>query len=431
MWSCDVCTFAENAESVLQCTMCNTERPWPKLNDASSCQSDAALWQCQACTYAENLPSLQQCEMCHSERATGGNAKNSPSVVGWTQLLEQMGFMTHRIQAAIQNATLDFDSIVQWLVDDQAHRQQGGTKARKLNPGQQDVGLQGVGQQDQQDRGQQGRGQQDCTQQDRLQNRVHRDRAQQNRAQQHHTRQDRLQHDHAQARENAATGEQRKRPRHTEAGRTRGNAHMAAQQMAIESESAAVPKSVGPGTSSAVGSRATKRLLVELSRLQKVPGGCRAALGFEAEPVDEKNIFEWNLRLYDFATSESLGSGMQRRGIDHLAMRLDFPETYPNEPPFVYMVRPRLKEGVGFVMPGGALCMELLTPDGWSPATSIEALAMSMRAMIDAGGTLLANTAPETREHEYSRHEAQRDFTNIVKIHKERGWSSTALFRNA
>jgi hypothetical protein len=32
----------------------------------------------------------------------------------------------------------------------------------------------------------------------------------------------------------------------------------------------------------------------------------------------------------------------------------------------------------GFVMPGGALCMEVLTPHGWTPATSIESLLVTV-----------------------------------------------------
>ena len=42
--------------------------------------------------------------------------------------------------------------------------------------------------------------------------------------------------------------------------------------------------------------------------------------------------------------------------------------------------RPRLRGG--YVLDGGGICMETLTPDGWSPATSIHALATSVRAMM-------------------------------------------------
>ena len=49
------------------------------------------------------------------------------------------------------------------------------------------------------------------------------------------------------------------------------------------------------------------------------------------------------------------------------------------------MLRPRLKESTGYVLGGGGICMELLTDSGWSPATSIDALVQSVRAMLMAG----------------------------------------------
>ena len=37
---------------------------------------------------------------------------------------------------------------------------------------------------------------------------------------------------------------------------------------------------------------------------------------------------------------------------------------------------------VSYVLNGGGICMELLTPTEWSPATSVNALVMSIRAML-------------------------------------------------
>ena len=52
-------------------------------------------------------------------------------------------------------------------------------------------------------------------------------------------------------------------------------------------------------------------------------------------------------------------------------MRL--PADYPFSPPSIRVVRPRFKRHTGYVI-SGALCMELLTPQGWNPTFSIEAL---------------------------------------------------------
>jgi len=75
--------------------------------------------------------------------------------------------------------------------------------------------------------------------------------------------------------------------------------------------------------------------------------------------------------------------------------------------------------------------MELLTDSGWSPATSIDALVQSVRAMLMAGQARLRERSPSTKEHDYSYEEAQRDFQHIVKFHKAKGWTSHPMFKNA
>lgn len=180
-------------------------------------------------------------------------------------------------------------------------------------------------------------------------------------------------------------------------------------------------------------SRSLKRLMREYQQLQshEQRGGCRKLHAFEAEPIDESDLYTWDLRLYDFAADDPISSDMASRGIDHLTLRARFPADYPNSPPFVYMLRPRLKEGSGYVLSGGGICMELLTQSGWSPATSIEALVQSVRAMLMAGQARLRETARSAKEHEYSYDEAQRDFQHILKVHGDHGWTSHPLFKDA
>lgn len=53
------------------------------------------------------------------------------------------------------------------------------------------------------------------------------------------------------------------------------------------------------------------------------------------------------------------------------------------EPPFVRLVSPSVTNG--FVLGGGALCMELLTKQGWTSAYSIESLIMQIAATLVKG----------------------------------------------
>ena len=50
----------------------------------------------------------------------------------------------------------------------------------------------------------------------------------------------------------------------------------------------------------------------------------------------------------------------EREGKDHILLSFMFKDTFPFDPPFVRMVHPVLSGG--YVLDGGALCMELMTP---------------------------------------------------------------------
>lgn len=56
---------------------------------------------------------------------------------------------------------------------------------------------------------------------------------------------------------------------------------------------------------------------------------------------------------------------------------------------------------------------------------------MSVRAMLMVGNARLNSTSKSTTEHDYSYEEARKDFAHIVKIHKQQGWTSHPMFKNA
>ena len=179
--------------------------------------------------------------------------------------------------------------------------------------------------------------------------------------------------------------------------------------------------------------RSLKRLMKEYQTLAKFEeqGGCRKLNSFEANPVDPSDLYTWDLHLYDFENDQEISADLKKRKLERVSLRILFPNDYPNSPPFVHMLRPRLKEGTGYVLNGGGICMELLTPSEWSPATSISALVMSVRAMLLVGNARLKTTDAKAKEPDYVYEEARRDFAHIVKIHKERGWTSHPMFKQA
>jgi ubiquitin-protein ligase len=64
-----------------------------------------------------------------------------------------------------------------------------------------------------------------------------------------------------------------------------------------------------------------------------------------------------------------------------------FPDNFPFAPPFMRVISPRIEKG--FVMEGGAICMELLTPRGWASAYTVEAIIMQFAASIVKGQVCL------------------------------------------
>ena len=76
------------------------------------------------------------------------------------------------------------------------------------------------------------------------------------------------------------------------------------------------------------------------------------------------SLYEWNVKICrvdgDSPLATDLAQLKEREGKDHILLSFMFKDTFPFDPPFVRMVHPVLSGG--YVLDGGALCMELMTP---------------------------------------------------------------------
>jgi ubiquitin-conjugating enzyme E2 Q len=123
------------------------------------------------------------------------------------------------------------------------------------------------------------------------------------------------------------------------------------------------------------------------------------------------SIYEWNIRLFSVDPDSPLHNDLlmlkEKEDKDNILLNIIFKETYPFEPPFVRVVHPIISgvlmvsllgnlEGSGwiltvdfltggYVLLGGAICMELLTKQGWSSAYTVEALIMQISATLVKG----------------------------------------------
>lgn len=106
-------------------------------------------------------------------------------------------------------------------------------------------------------------------------------------------------------------------------------------------------------------------------------------------------------------------------------------ETYPFEPPFVRVVHPIISGG--YVLVGGAICMELLTKQGWSSAYTVEAVIMQISATLVKGKARIQFQGSGGAgkvcggQGQYSLARAQQSFKSLVQIHEKNGENTFVL----
>ncbi|KAJ9149271.1 polymerase [Pleurostoma richardsiae] len=136
------------------------------------------------------------------------------------------------------------------------------------------------------------------------------------------------------------------------------------------------------------------------------------------------NMFQWIVELHSFDSDLALAQDMETASITSIVLEIHFGRNFPFSPPFVRVVRPRflpfMNGGGGHVTIGGAMCMELLTNSGWSPANSMESVLVQVRMALcstDPQPARLEQT--RTRAGDYSMREAVDAYVRACQGH---GW---------
>ncbi|KAG5675406.1 hypothetical protein PVAND_005314 [Polypedilum vanderplanki] len=158
-----------------------------------------------------------------------------------------------------------------------------------------------------------------------------------------------------------------------------------------------------------------KRLMKELKDLQKQRDTEDRI--FEAELIND-NLFEWHVKLFKIDQESPLAQDMIELNVEYILLHLIFPDNFPFAPPFMRVVEPRIEKG--YVMEGGAICMELLTPRGWASAYTIEAVLMQFAASLVKGQGRICRKTKVNKE--FNRRTAEEAFRSLVKTHDKYGW---------
>lgn len=168
--------------------------------------------------------------------------------------------------------------------------------------------------------------------------------------------------------------------------------------------------------------QATDRLMKELRDIYR--SDSFKSNMYSIELVND-SIYEWNIRLKSVDPDSPLHNDLimlkEKEGKDSILLNIIFKETYPFEPPFVRVVHPIISGG--YVLVGGAICMELLTKQGWSSAYTVEAVIMQIAATLVKGKARIQFGATKVlSQAQYSLARAQQSFKSLVQIHEKNGW---------
>ncbi|XP_018793466.1 PREDICTED: ubiquitin-conjugating enzyme E2Q-like protein 1 [Bactrocera latifrons] len=164
-----------------------------------------------------------------------------------------------------------------------------------------------------------------------------------------------------------------------------------------------------------------RRLMKEYKEIQKVHNSKNDPI-FTVELIND-NLYEWYARLHIVDPDSKLAKDMAEMNIPFILLHLVFPDKFPFAPPFMRVVEPRIEKG--FVMEGGAICMELLTPRGWASAYTVEAVLMQFAASLVKGQGRIVRKTKGSKD--FSRRTAEEAFRSLVKTHEKYGWVTPAL----
>ncbi|XP_010145486.1 PREDICTED: ubiquitin-conjugating enzyme E2 Q2-like [Eurypyga helias] len=176
----------------------------------------------------------------------------------------------------------------------------------------------------------------------------------------------------------------------------------------------------------------TAKLLIYLENLgtvrlvrpaEVIPLGklAKHAPGIYSVELVNDSLYEWHVKLLKVDPDSPLHSDLQvlkeKEGVEYILLNFSFKDNFPFDPPFVRVVSPVLTGG--YVLGGGALCMELLTKQGWSSAYSIESVIMQINATLVKGKARVQFGA---NKNQYNLARAQQSYKSLVQIHEKNGW---------
>jgi ubiquitin-conjugating enzyme E2 Q len=182
-------------------------------------------------------------------------------------------------------------------------------------------------------------------------------------------------------------------------------------------------KILPPPEWAAVSRAALRRLSMDIKNLHEEQATNTSDMtGYHVHTEQTDNLFQWIVQLHSFDKELPLAKDMERDGCSSIVLELRFGPSYPLAPPFVRVIRPRfvpfMEGGGGHVTQGGAMCLELLTTNGWNPAIYIGNVLTQIRAAL-CETERPARLATRQAGMDYAAGEAATAFVRLATAH---GW---------
>ena len=145
-------------------------------------------------------------------------------------------------------------------------------------------------------------------------------------------------------------------------------------------------------------------------------------LGWYIDPDLVSNMYQWIIELHSFDSSLPIYKDLKSKKLKSVVLEFRFGASFPFSPPFVRVIRPRflplMLGGGGHVTAGGAMCMQLLTNDGWSSVTNMESVLLQIKLAIESTEPKPARLE-DGPVRDYGIREAVEAFTRACRTH---GW---------
>lgn len=169
--------------------------------------------------------------------------------------------------------------------------------------------------------------------------------------------------------------------------------------------------------------RTLRRLMSELKQLQNKREQNIAEYGIDVRLADPEgnDLRIWQLHMHADKLNQKSGlaKALQKFAIDVVVFELWIPDAFPTAPPRVRVLKPTFNTGSFFVFSNGALCMETLSQQGWSPALSLLQLGLQMKATMSEGSGSIYSPAATAGASDNDRKRAWETFEKIEESHKD------------